>query len=255
MNHIFNSLSDYYDFLTQPNPNPRPHPGDANDPDFSFYQTKNLTEALDLLRNGTTDSKYDLCPKSAAALPTRTHSNRKVPTTAPVGFVPHVPNALLNLPNSMISTRLDPRQTAPSPRQSITIVRDVSYPCNVPAERIRELNLATTEYIRSLLLINPQPILTVYAHIGTSLSRSGEHHIYVRVKAPDQRLVIPQLNFAFCHPSFLRRCYCRWVEVSRDVPYVPEGYGTPISAPRSDAFPNTNIQWIFPNESVPRLKK
>lgn len=255
--HIFNSIQEFYEAITseaaEKRSAERKHPNSSKSFDSSFSQTNTLTEALDLLRNGVSDKKYDLTP----TVPTHSvlSKPRSVQTSSPIGYAPHVPNALRNLPNSMISSKPSPTATRPLPRKSIIIVRDVSYHAGWDAEDIRKTNLKTTEYIRSLMLTPTPPRITLYAHIGVDL-HTDIHHIFVRIKAPDQRLIVPNLNFALCHPSFLRRCYMRWAETSYDVPTVPGGYGSPIQEPHPELlnFTNQEVQWIRASESVPAKK-
>jgi len=252
--YIFNSIQEYYDYLTSPKAlqraNARPYQ-ESKDNTYNFTQSRSLDDALDLLRNGTNDPQYNLNPK--APVVSSTSKPCKVASTAPIGFAPHVPNALRNLPNSMV-TRIDSRRTQPVPAKSITIVKDVSYAGHMNADTIRQLNLKTTEYIRSLLLAPVAPRVTVYAHIGVRYYNNDQFHIFVKLKSADQRLVIPQLNFSLCHPSFLRRCFFRFEEVCPDIFKVQGGYGSPLQEARPELLqmPNTEVQWIAGKDSLPQ---
>lgn len=254
--HVFNTLQEFHTYLTNSDTKKK-HQDEARVPGQEEWYGASFEDAMDMLLHGTTDPRYSLEPKTPQKLPVKSTQTRRTPHTSPVGYAPHIQNFLRNLPNSMISTRTLQTPTQARGRRHITIVKNVSYNCGWTVDSIRAINIKTTQYIRELCMAPDKPLVTVYALSYSKFSHRDRtiknQAVYVRVKAPDQRLIVPQLNFALCCPAFLRRCMLRWMEVcpKEFIPYVPYGYGHSLSiAPDNMPFKG-EVLYIAADHSTP----
>ena len=112
-----------------------------------FTGTKSYDEAKQLFRNGYTE----ILPKIKTGLATnlkRTEiRNRRRVETGVIGYAPHVPNAILGLPNSMILTKQAPQKT-----KVVSIVVGITENCGTETKEFINSGIAALGVVNSLEL-------------------------------------------------------------------------------------------------------
>ena len=82
--------------------------------DKDFTGTKDYSEAIKLLQTGYNEAakmlRTDVKQKEKIQSKYQQITNHPIPHTAVIGFIPCVPNAIMNIPNSMISVDRKPQK-------------------------------------------------------------------------------------------------------------------------------------------------
>lgn len=193
--------------------------------DEEFTGTKNMDEAIDLLRNGYS-KPLERIKKSLETVKAKSNTNvqKNRPSLGVVGYAPCVPNAILNLPQSMIST-----DRVPMKSKIITMYYSPSVSASVENKIIIEAGIAVLRILNELELHGYRVKLEVEC-IG-SYENDEFATASINVKGWREHIDIKKLAFPLVHPSFLRRLGFRWLET---VPSLSEdgfsdGYGKPLS--------------------------
>ena len=105
-----------------------------------FTGTGSWNEAVDLFRNGYKDVLPKIQAEVSKNLKATATQNRRNVRTGVVGYTPHVPNAILNLPNSMIYT-----ETQHQKIKAISIYYSPTSPCFTETEEF--INFWTIRYL------------------------------------------------------------------------------------------------------------
>ncbi len=198
----------------------------SEDGSRNFTGTNNMDEAKTLLVHG-----YDAPLKNIEKGLKANSVNKKfkdIPKVRPrnnvVGVVPHVPNSLLGLPESMINLEKTTNKV-----KVVSIDYDMSISCSYATEEIEKSGTALLSIINLLELRGYRVELNVIAFSG---EKSNELAI-VKVKVKDYRQPLDLLKccFPLVHPSFFRRLGFRWLET---VPNLTEngfttGYGVAVA--------------------------
>lgn len=193
---------------------------------YTFTGTDNMDEAKTLLVHG-----YDAPLKNIEKGLKANSVNKKfkdIPKVRPrnnvVGVVPHVPNSLLGLPESMINLEKTTNKV-----KVVSINYDMSISCSYSTEDIEKSGTILLSIINLLELRGYRVELNVIAFSGQN---SNELAI-VKVKVKDYRQPLDLLKccFPLVHPSFFRRLGFRWLET---VPNLTEtgftvGYGSAVA--------------------------
>lgn len=206
----------------------------------SWYGTKDMPEARELLRTGWIDKSREIEQKLNDKI-------KKEPTPAirqksvydVVGGNASVPRYLQGVPTNMI------RQVRkPVKEKVITVNYACGFASRVTAEQIIEAAIDCLSYVNKLensgTRVNVNTVWLVH-HPEDSEKRFAW---VVPVKKSSERLSIAKLAFTLCHPSMLRRIMFACLE--RD-PEVPEcwcwSYGRPIEdkATALELLPNTEF--------------
>ncbi len=178
----------------------------TNGKDFSL--TSSYEEACSLLKYGYVDilekiekeRKKTLKENSFLILPQQTP-----PTSMPIGYIPHVPNAIQNLPNSMINTIKTPKKA-----KSISIVYSFGESCREEADSFVTAGIAL---ISAINLIERCGIRTKLS-IGFFPSTSNSQIVFptLTIKNYEDNFNIKKICFPIAHPSMFRRIGFRYCE-------------------------------------------
>lgn len=146
------------------------------------------------------------------------------PHNAVVGFIPCVPNAIRNLPNSMVSYDRKPMK-----RKTVSIKYIYSGSCAMDPEWFIKPGMA----LLTAIDLTERSGITTELNLGFFAGeRNGEYAIpFVKLKRYDERYSLQKISFPIAHPSIFRRIGFKWLETT---PTITEsgfchGYGTPIS--------------------------
>lgn len=175
--------------------------------DYSFNLTHSLDEAFDLCQNGWDEKLNEVKAQFAAA--TRPNKNgaidRRRTYNHVVGYAPNVPNAILGLPQSMITTDKQPQKV-----KVASIVYSPTGLCTVTADDLIKAGIIVLNIVNQLELngIRVNLVLQPKGSYGSNQRTA----MLVNVKDYRDPLDLRKLCFPMIHPSFFRRLGFRWLE-------------------------------------------
>ena len=194
--------------------------------DKSFTGTKSWDEAVDLFRNGYKDVLPKIQSGVSRNLKATATANRRNVRMGVVGYAPHVPNAILNLPNSMIYTESQPQKI-----KAISIYYSPTSYCGTDTQEFIDSGICMLSAINRLELSGVRVNLNVvvFTARNTSNWKGNEDceitFATVKVKDFREHLDIQKLCFPVVHPSLFRRFGFRWLETSPDIKHSGWKFG------------------------------
>lgn len=220
----FKSISEMMDVLDK-RPNSeimRNEHSSSRKGDKGWYGTESYEEASQLMRTGYTE----ILPKIKEGLNTSAKAISKFfsptdlrrPKNLPVGFIPNVPNAILNLPDSMIDVKLTPQK-----RKTLDIIYIMAGHCGCEIEMWIKAGIALLTTIK---IIERRGISV---KIDASFYCGSEHDETamgsVTVKHYGQPLDIQKLCFPLANPSMFRRIGFKFLETTPIITKEGFAYG------------------------------
>jgi hypothetical protein len=139
-----------------------------------------------------------------------------------VGFVPHVPNTLMNLPITMINRQKQPKQ-------SKTIHLTYSF-CALSDITTNEIITGGINFIGLVNSLEKQGYTVKVDAIFATMTDKTLAAFSVNLKDYGQSLNLLKLAFPLVHPAMLRRVSFKWLETTpelKDKRFI-NGYGTTI---------------------------
>lgn len=227
------------------------HSSDSGD--YDFTRTHSYKEACDLISTGYTDilpkikdgirnteqkfkSEFQLIPKN------RPHNQEE-------GFVPHVPNSILNLPNSMININKQPQK-----QKTLDIVYVMGAYCGQDAQLFIDAGVCLLSAIKILELRNISVRLRVSFKFSSDYMNETDGEMLfptVTVKNYRQRLDLQKLCFPLAHPSMFRRIGFKWLETQPKVEgNWACGYGYSIAESNQFDFDNMVKMLNLPKNTI-----
>lgn len=169
-----------------------------------WYGTKNFDEAKNLFQYGYTDILDKIKAGMAKSNVTQIQNRRRV-SNGVVGYAPHVPNAILGLPNSMIRTDSQPQKV-----KAISIVYCITENCGHKAQEFIDSGVAVLNVINRLELQG----IRVNLKIMFYCAKTSSERAFGTVKVKDYRehMDLKKLCFPIAHPSMFRRFGFKWLE-------------------------------------------
>lgn len=160
---------------------------------------------------------------------------RPTPHNAIVGYIPNVPNAIRNMPESMISIDRKPMK-----RKTIHILYSNGGNCNKDTDWF--IN-AGTALLTAVDIIERGGIQTKI-DIAFMTAQAGEELTFptINIKNYGERFSLQKTSFPLVHPSMFRRIGFKWLETTPDITESVYncGYGS-----------SPSIETIRKNVSVP----
>lgn len=180
-----------------------------------FTGTESYEEAIKLLYDGAQEIAEKIRAKSTDVDLSEYLPRRQIETGV-VGYVPHVPNAILGLPNSMIKSNNEPMKN-----KALMITTSICGNCNIEASDMEKAGIAILGVVNALELSGHR------VKLRTSFFDAGGDNGYytmatVNVKDYSEHLDLRKLAFPVAHPSMFRRIGFKWLET---VPNLPKGSG------------------------------
>ena len=176
--------------------------------DASFSNCGSLQEAEDLLRYGYTEKLGKVKEE------TRKHSQqlynlfktKRLPANMPVGFVPNVPNALQNRPDSMITIQ----QTFQKKKTKHVIYVNSSN-CGTSTSTFVKAGIAL---VTAINLIEAAGIQTKLTNAFFSADSHDDETTFatLRIKDYGERFNLEKICFPMIHPAMFRRIGFKWLE-------------------------------------------
>lgn len=187
-----------------------------------WYGTDSYEEASQLMRTGYTEIlpkiKEGLAKSSKVVSKMFSPTDLRRPKNLPVGFIPHIPNSILNLPNSMIDIKISPQK-----RKTLSILYVMAGSCGISADTWIKAGIALLTAIK---IVERQGISI---SIDTVFYCGSEHEQTamgsVRVKHFGQPLDIQKLCFPLANPSMFRRIGFKFLETTPIITDKEFAYG------------------------------
>lgn len=180
--------------------------------DESFTGTKNWAEAVELFQNGYSEVLDQIKSGVAKNVNSAQIESRRHIRTGVVGYAPHVPNAIQNLPNSMIYTEKQTQKV-----KAISIYYAPTANCFVPTETFIKSGIAMLSAVNMLEKSGIRVNLNI---VLFSVGNDGESELTfatVKVKDYKEHMDILKLCFPVVHPSLFRRFGFKWLETCPDI--------------------------------------
>lgn len=152
--------------------------------------------------------------------------NKNVPHSDIVGYIPHVPNAIQNIPNSMINVHKIPQK-----QKTMHIIYTNSGNCCERSDFFIDAGVAM------LTAVNIIEANGIQVKLDLAFVAAEEHceaaFPTVNLKNYGQRLDLLKICFPITHPSMLRRIGFKWIETNS---FIHEsswniGYGRSVTNP------------------------
>lgn len=190
-----------------------------------WYGTKNWTEACTLLGTGYLDVLSDL--KKNIAMQNKLNSkfvemiDRPRPSIGVQGYVPCVPNALRNLPKSMINIDRKPQK-----RKTLHILYSIGGNCGMSADWFVK---AGTALLSAVEIVEKGGIQTKI-DLNFFPAKSGEEITFptITIKNYGERYSVQKVSFPLVHPSMFRRFGFKWLETSPGIKTTYPAYGSEV---------------------------
>lgn len=179
--------------------------------DHKWFGTANYEEASRMLTDGYIEIlgqfKYNVKEKNRINSKFAESIPHPVPHTAMVGYSPCVPNAILGLPNSMISV-----DKKPIKRKTLSIIYAMGANCGAGAKYFSEAGAAL---LSAIDLIERSGIQTQLKLCFYPSEENGELACAtVVIKNYGERYSLQKISFPLAHPSMFRRIGFKWLETS-----------------------------------------
>lgn len=222
----FNSISEMMDiFDKRPNNKIMQYENSSSTKgDMHWYGTDSYEEASQLMRTGYTkiipEIKQGLSKSAKVMSKSFSLMNARRQKNLPVGFIPNVPNAILNLPNSMIDMPIIPQK-----RKTMSIIYVMAGNCGCEAKMWINAGIALLTAIKIIERMGISVSIDVSFYCG---SEEGEMAVgSVCVKHFGQPLDIQKLCFPLAHPSMFRRIGFKFLETTPVITKesFADGYG------------------------------
>ena len=201
--------------------------------DYKWFGTHNYKEAVKLLSTGY----MEICKDMQKNVAGQTKLNSKllqnvdhaIPHNAVVGFIPNVPAAIQNLPQSMISVNKKPMK-----RKTLHIIYGVG---GSAMEERSYFEKAGTALLSAVDIIERCGNSTKI-DLAFFLSKCGNEFPLptVCIKNYGERFSIQKVSFPLVHTSMFRRIGFRWLETTSMITNedFKGGYGQPPSHEQSE---------------------
>lgn len=189
----------------------------------SFYGGVSYPEALDLLEHGDEKTAKQIREIKDSRMETTRMLQRFVNNVH--GFIPHVPNAIMGIPKSMIDIK---RNRVNGNNKIIDLVLDADAACNVSASDYRKAARTFLDIVDSLEKQGYR--LTLYYAINTIFDTDVKVCWLMKLKDATEPFNKHKCAFPLGHVSMFRRIGFRLIETldsgaaTKD---VPDGYGRP----------------------------
>ncbi|MDD7352118.1 MAG: hypothetical protein PUG84_01520 [Peptoniphilaceae bacterium] len=198
----------------------------------NWYRTNSYEEAEHLITNGY----IDILDKIKKGIKFKSTENSKtMPENNVFGYIPNVPNAIMNLPKSMVYEKRVPRKI-----NTIDLVYSPCAPGVTDSKEYIENGIKVLNIINSLELNNIRISLKVAMKCS---SCNNEFTLAtVTIKNYTEKLNLQKICFPIAHPSMQRRFGFKWLETHPDVNSFgwANGYGS-----TSTEYPKTNSKEII----------
>ena len=193
-----------------------------------FTKTKTFDEAMDMLENGWYEEAKKIEKEMSVEGRSLFDKDEVKFIQSVAGFHPIVPNYLMGLPNSMVSSKIVAKK-----QKVVTLNLNISFSAIVSTGEIEDVCIKALRIVKSIESKGCRVNFNVFFASKKPDYATGHIRystIKLRVKNANERLNVSKVCFPVVHPSMLRRIFFRVVETSpiftREFVY---GYGIAMS--------------------------
>lgn len=221
----FDSLTSYANVIGKRNPNTvfGGRGLESETGSESFTLTASYDDSLSLMMSGYKEGLKNLTASKGTRVAHTSRVAKSLPTTDVVGYIPHIPNAITGIPQSMISTRPTEQKA-----KVISILYDKGSSARTDASRFVAAGRKLLEVIMTLELQGYRVGLNI---LTSFCEDSQKAFCIIRVKDHRQQSNPLKIAYPLLHPSFFRRQGFRWLETCpavTDREFI-SGYGSVMS--------------------------
>ena len=179
--------------------------------DTEFTGTTSYNEAEKLCRDGWFE-KLDNFKEACSIRPINQLKRRVV--ASPVGYVPHVPNAIMGRPDCMIKTIMQKEKVA-----AVEIVVSTTISAKTKAEEVFKYSARILQAIAAIEASGTRVKIILCAMNNTSQKKNRGQlaQCFVTLKEASEKLSPARVYFPLVHPSMFRRITFRWLETCPQV--------------------------------------
>lgn len=227
----FNSISQMLNVIcSRPNNKPMSSACSSREGTKDFTGTKSWEEAMNLYQYGYIDILEKVKKGTAAVTGKQAPVNRNKIVNDVIGYAPHVPNAILGLPNSMIGMKKVPQKV-----KTVSIIYKSTANCDEKASTFVKAGIALLSAINMLELSG----IRVSLKLCFECAKEGSEYTFATVKIKDYRehLDIQKLCFPVAHPSMFRRFGFKWLETCEGMEQSGWAWGYGQSLTSKDQLP------------------
>lgn len=221
----FDSINEFYKYLcdTPFNEAFRWEHHVSVDGSYSFTQTHNFGEAVNLMKDSWSDMAKKLNAKLQIKEKQNAMVNKRKMVNSVAGFQPIVPLYLAGVPTNMVQQKM-----VPVKQKIVNITKSVTYSASVSTETIVEESVKAMQIVKKLEAMGYRVNLSIA--LG-SIKDDRQLFSKVCIKHANEKLNVSKLAFPMVHPSMLRRLFFRFIEVCPDTTKsFTRGYGIPATA-------------------------
>lgn len=175
---------------------------------YSFTKTNSYEEAEKLITIGYTDILDEI--KMRLKIEAGSNDSKPIQKNDKFGYIPNVPNSIMNLPNSMINTKRIPRKI-----NTINLIYAPVSNCGTDKEIFIKNGIKILNIINNLEKNNIRVKLSIALFYGEKDEEITL--VTVNVKNYQENLNLQKLCFPIAHPSMLRRFGFRWLETTPEI--------------------------------------
>lgn len=182
----------------------------------SFTLTASYDDSVALMLAGYREGLKNLTASQGTRVSHTSRITKNLPTTDVVGYIPHIPNAITGIPQSMISTRPTEQKA-----KVITILYNIVDAGCVDANRFV---VAGRNLLSVIMMLELRGYRVGLKILLPFLAKSRKQVSFCIVQIKHHRQPINPLKIAYplLHPSFLRRQGFKWLETCPNV--TDKGY-------------------------------
>lgn len=193
-----------------------------------FTKTKTFDEAMDMLENGWYEEAKKIEKEMNVEKRNVFEKDEVKFIQSVAGFHPIVPNYLMGLPNSMVSSKIVAKN-----QKVVTLNLSISFSAAVSAKEIEDVCIKALRIVKSIEAKGCRVNFNVFFASKEPNYATGHMRysvIKLKVKNANERLNISKVCFPVVHPSMLRRIFFRVVETSPSfTKEFVNGYGIAMS--------------------------
>ena len=194
---------------------------DESKKDFPWSGTKTYNDAMEIIRKGYYEP-LERMKKAILNIGRKEENSRPKLKNDFVGFVPHVPHTIMNLPITMIN-----KEKRPNKPKTIHLLYNFSASAKTTPDEMITGGINFISLVNSLEKQGYSVKIDMISSFGTDKTLSS---MTVNVKEYGQKLNLLKLTFPLVHPSMLRRISFKWLETTPELKdkEFTLGYGIPL---------------------------
>lgn len=213
--------------------------------DISFFATANYEEAEKLITNGWEEKLPEIKRQFTSSVKQNSNGtiNKRRTYNHVEGYAPHVPNAILGVPQSMINT-----QRVAQKVKVVSLIYSPTANCGTNGDTFIKAGIVILNIVNQLELNGIRVNLKIAAKDSMDYDNNYAGS-FVTIKNYREPLDLKKVAFPIAHPSMLRRFGFKWLETFPELKGdFSGGYGHTVSDEKDHKEFLTQIGVIKPTD-------